>query len=82
MIEENIPKEKELHRLVIPYWWEFYSKSGKIQTECKNCIVYQSRACRCYELSKFPSQIGHAKLYRTNTCQECHYFKKFSEVSV
>lgn len=56
------------------YCWEYYSDSGKIAEECKKCIAFESRAKRCYVLSKIETQIGHSKLYCSNTCEECNYY--------
>src|SRR5210317_2362282 len=49
-------------RTDLSYCWEYNSDSGNIHNECIECIVYKSKTRRCYELSKLPVQIGHAKL--------------------
>lgn len=57
------------------YCWEFNSDSGIIRNECKDCIVYKSRASKCYELCNLPFAIGHAKLFCSESCKDCQYFK-------
>ena len=62
-------------RTDLSYCWEYNSDSGNIHNECIECIVYKSKTSRCYELSKLPVQIGHAKLNCSESCEECQYFK-------
>ena len=65
----------------VSYCWEYHSESGNIRDECKECIVYQSRASRCYELSRLQFQIGHAKLFCSESCEECQYFRNCSQIT-
>lgn len=57
------------------YCWEFYATEGKVNEDCLRCIVYRSRSSRCYEISQMPNDIGHSKLYCTDSCEECEYYK-------
>ena len=75
MIEEISDHKPREHRSALPYCWEYNSESGIIREACKECIVYKSRTCRCYELSNLAAPIGHAKLFYSNSCGECQYFK-------
>lgn len=59
---------------IYQYCWEFHSRFGRIQDNCRKCIVYKSRANRCYELVKFADEIGHSKVYCVNSCHECDYY--------
>ncbi len=68
-------KEKNDTRSTLSYCWEYYSESGIMREACKECIVYKSRASRCYELSNLPAPIGHAKLFCSESCKDCQYFK-------
>ena len=75
MIEDTSINEKKDTQPVLSYCWEFNSESGIIRNECKECIVYKSKASRCYELSILPVPAGHAKLFCSESCEDCHYFK-------
>ncbi|TKJ38441.1 hypothetical protein CEE37_13060 [candidate division LCP-89 bacterium B3_LCP] len=56
------------------FCWEFYSETEEIQAECSQCIVYRSRAHRCYEMSQLPYENGHAKLHCQESCENCGYY--------
>ncbi len=75
MINETTPKKENETRSTLSYCWENNSESGIIRDECKDCIVYNSQATRCYELCNLPESIGHAKLFCSESCKECQYFK-------
>jgi excisionase family DNA binding protein len=57
------------------YCWEFYSKSGELPEACTQCLVYRSRAGRCYEISRLQSDDVPAKLFCQKSCDECEYFR-------
>lgn len=57
------------------FCWEFHAPSTGIYESCKQCIVYRSRAGRCYELAKLAPIAGHSMLFCTNTCEECAYYE-------
>lgn len=57
------------------YCWEFHARSEGIYESCQHCIVYRSRAARCYELAKLTPKAGHSLLFCTNTCEECAYYE-------
>ena len=75
MIKNTSIKDKNETRSTLSYCWEYNSESGIIRDGCKECIVYKSRASKCYELSNLSESIGHAKLFCTETCKDCQYFK-------
>lgn len=75
MIKDTSSKEKNDTRSELSYCWEYNSESGVMHKACKECIVYKSRASRCYELSNLPAPIGHAKLFCSESCKECQYLK-------
>lgn len=68
-------RDFEWTRKSFQYCWEFHARSGGIYDSCRQCIVYRSRAGRCYELAKLPALAGHSMLFCTNTCDECEYFE-------
>jgi excisionase family DNA binding protein len=75
MIKNTLNKEKNDTRSELSYCWEYNSESGIVREACKECIVYKSRASRCYELCNLPAQIGHAKLFCSESCKDCQYFR-------
>ena len=75
MITDNTILEKNETCSALPYCWEHNSESGIMRDACKECIVYKSRARRCYELSNLPDPIGHAKLFCSESCKDCQYFE-------
>lgn len=60
------------------YCWEYNGK-GKLLEGCQNCVVYQMRAQRCYEVVKLAPEIGHTKLFCKESCASCNYFKLVHE---
>ena len=66
-------------RTDLSYCWEYNSESGIIRNECKECIVFKSQASRCYELSKLPVPAGHAKLFCSESCEDCQYFNSLPQ---
>ncbi len=57
------------------YCWEHKSQLGILNEKCKECVVYKSRARRCYELRNIPEEFGSLKLYCQDTCENCDYYK-------
>ncbi len=79
MIEDKSTEENNEIRSALTYCWEYNSESGIIRNECKECIVYKSQASRCYELSKLPVPAGHAKLFCSESCEDCQYFNSLPQ---
>lgn len=55
------------------YCWEFNS-DGEPSEVCHDCIVYQMRAQRCYQVAKLAPEIGDAKLLCEGSCSDCDYY--------
>ncbi len=56
------------------YCWEFYGET-KLSSECRDCVVYQTRTQRCYEIARrFPDSKVRMTHCETD-CSECDYFK-------
>ena len=64
------------------YCWEYNSLPGELCENCQQCIVYRSRARRCYEFRDFPEAFGHLRLYCQSTCEECQYYEVVKEQGV
>ena len=75
MIKDTTINEKDETQFTSSYCWEFNSESGITRDECRDCIVYKSKASKCYELCNLPVSIGHAKLFCSESCNDCQYFK-------
>ena len=75
MIKDTAINENKETQSAFSYCWEYNSESGIIRDDCKECIVYKSRATLCYELGNLPFSIGHAKLICSESCEDCQYFK-------
>ena len=57
------------------YCWEFNSDQTNCDSDCENCLVYKSRALRCYEMSSLPVEQGYLKNFCTSSCEKCNYYK-------
>ena len=75
MIKDTAINEKDETQSPLSYCWEYNSEAGIVRDECKECIVYKSKASKCYELCNLPVSIGHAKLFCSESCNDCQYFK-------
>lgn len=73
-----LPKEEAHPEIKVDnpviYCWEYYSRKGEIGESCLNCIVYNTRALRCFEMALLPTETGHAMKFCTSTCDECEYY--------
>ena len=58
------------------YCWEYYATDGQPGESCLGCLVYRTRARRCYEMSDLGPEAGYAGTYCTDTCEECAYFQE------
>jgi len=60
------------------YCWEYNGK-GQLLDGCRECVVYEMRAQRCYEVVKLTPEIGHTKLFCKGSCLECDFFRRVRE---
>src|SRR5574341_627008 len=76
-IERFVMQQRPRARTARPfqYCWEYHTH-GEILQECKDCIVYRTRAQRCYEVIKLAPEIGHQKLFCKQSCEECDYYQR------
>lgn len=58
------------------YCWEYNNRGGTLTEECTDCIVYRTRAYRCFEVIKLAAEVGHAKYFCKQSCEECDYFNQ------
>jgi len=76
--DTEIIREYELtRRKRFVYCWEYHYK-GFVNLghkhRCADCLVYQSRAQRCYILSQ---EVGHKKVFCDEECGSCGYYRKY-----
>jgi len=55
------------------YCWQYQASIGNATERCRECLVYRSRAKRCFEMSGLP-QAGFAGVYCQASCEECGYY--------
>jgi len=70
-----LASQHEFNHRPFQFCWEFYAKSCDPENNCYECIVYRSRAKRCYEVSQFHLESGHSKTFCKNSCDSCEYFR-------
>ena len=51
--------------------WEFYAENGEPREQCIQCLVYQARALRCFEMSRLPKGAGFAGAFCKTSCEDC-----------
>ncbi len=56
--------------------WEYLGNGGELRESCKQCVVYQVRAGRCFLVADMEPEIGHAKRFCQTSCQECVYYRR------
>ncbi len=56
------------------YCWEFYAPEGRTKPECHDCMVFRSRARRCYELREISEEFGYLTPHCHSECEDCEYY--------
>ena len=56
--------------------WEFYAENGEPREQCIQCLVYQARALRCFEMSRLPKGAGFAGAFCKTSCEDCPYYQE------
>lgn len=68
------PKAEEpSHGRTFQFCWQYRGK-GRLLTACRECVVYQLRAHRCYELARLMPELRREKLFCEVSCKDCDYF--------
>jgi excisionase family DNA binding protein len=62
--------------------WEFFSNEGVLRDACKECVVYRVRAAWCFEMVGLGKEIGHAKLFCQNSCEDCAYYRRVKGLKI
>ena len=72
---ESLEEESRAANRPFQFCWEYYDEGGGISDNCRKCIVFRSRASRCYEMIKLPEESGHARVFCQGSCDDCEYFR-------
>jgi excisionase family DNA binding protein len=56
------------------YCWEF-NGNGELLDGCRDCVVYEMRAKRCYEVVERAKEVGHNKIFCKQSCDNCDYYR-------
>jgi excisionase family DNA binding protein len=72
-VEDQLAKWRDEPRH-FRYCWEHKGQGGLLDG-CKQCVVYELRAQRCYEVVKLAPEMGHSKLFCKGTCDDCDYYQ-------
>jgi excisionase family DNA binding protein len=67
---------------LISYCWEFHSKDGNINENCRECMVFKSKAEKCYLMAGLGKDAGHSQTFCKNSCYECEYFHFINKPSL
>ncbi|MBW2257343.1 MAG: excisionase family DNA-binding protein [Deltaproteobacteria bacterium] len=58
------------------YCWEYYSApEEQLPARCSECLVYQTRAQRCYEVARLAPDAGNTGTFCTVSCEDCGYYR-------
>jgi excisionase family DNA binding protein len=79
-IGEGIPPDESTAHAV--RCWEFFSNQGVLRDACKECVVYRVRAAWCFEMLGLGKEVGHAKLFCQNSCEDCAYYRRVKGLKV
>lgn len=62
------------------FCWDFNAGGdGELQGRCRECLVYTTRAQRCYEVARLAPEVGHTMTFCQETCDDCDYFRQVHE---
>lgn len=71
----SVPPSESFSDSATRYCWE-YNSGDELPVGCRECVVYQMRAQRCYEVAKLDPDIGHTKLFCKGDCLDCDYYRQ------
>ncbi len=56
--------------------WEYLAEQDKARHECESCVVYRIRAAWCFAVADMETDIGHAREFCGESCQDCLYYQR------
>ena len=57
------------------YCWEFETEGGELPERCEKCLVYRSRAMRCYEVARTAPESMPESALCADDCEDCDYYR-------
>jgi excisionase family DNA binding protein len=76
--QSGVPNHQPSRAFV--FCWEYHAREGKICGDCVTCLVYRSRALRCFELSSLGRDQGFKGTFcQQSSCEDCAYYQEFNE---
>jgi excisionase family DNA binding protein len=74
-LDSNQDGQRAVPERVFRFCWEYYGKAGQPMETCHGCVVFRSRAMRCYEINRLPFEGEHARAFCPGSCDECEYYR-------
>ena len=59
----------------VSYCWEYHADNGQIRSSCRGCMVFRSKAEKCYLMAELGEKGGHAQTFCQQGCHECGYLQ-------
>ena len=60
--------------LQINYCWQYHSDKDDVNEGCRECMIFKSKAEKCYLVAGLGENAGHSQTFCTTSCYECDYF--------
>ena len=70
----NVPKKYISKKTKFSYCWEYYSSDGNMKEDCRECMVFKSKAERCFLMAGLGKKVGHNGVHCKSSCYNCEYF--------
>lgn len=61
--------------------WEYFGEDGTVKEDCHQCVVYRVRATRCFLMAGTDWDIGHARRFCQNSCDDCVYYRRVNDLA-
>jgi PAS domain S-box-containing protein len=59
----------------INYCWEYHSEDDELNESCRDCIIFASKAEKCFLLAGIENKNDYAQSFCKSSCKECEYFE-------
>jgi excisionase family DNA binding protein len=70
----EVIEEGETLQQAITYCWEYHADNGNINDNCRECMVFKTKAEKCFLMSGLGKDNGHSQSFCAGSCYECQYF--------
>jgi excisionase family DNA binding protein len=79
MVESLESEPPDTKPIKINYCWEYHSQNDSVNESCRDCMIFKSKAEKCFLMAGLGKQAGHAQTYCSSSCYECEYFHFINE---